>query len=230
MLKKMFKILFFTFISLNFLNDFNQIKASATITPENITDDIALLKEIASKIVAQAHVLTPIQDKLSNFHSHDTKTAWSKITLKMIGDGKPYNYSGIKSTYGVLASIDKADLRAFFGKNISTFYTLTEISNIGQTITNAVQHGNFSKSTGGRAELRAYTFTLTYNTECGEICSRNKDATVEADINIQCQPATKIIIIFEAKQFFDYIIAHQDKQSWKHQNLTGSIMSIMSEK
>lgn len=230
MLTRYFHSIFFSFFLTSFIFCFGQTYASDRITLEDILKDTALLKEIALKIKSQNGVLIPIVAKLNSLHSPQAKQVWSEINLNMIGQSKTYNYPQLKLTYKFLEHEDNSDLRAFFGKTPSTFYSTSEIANIDQTIVTAINSGTYSENTGGQSNAREKTFLLTYNVNLGEKCTKDRAATTKETFNVQCEPTDKIIIIFYAKDFFDFITSSNSKESWKNQNLVGSIDAIYSEK
>lgn len=155
-------------------SSFLTVQASE-IKRNDILSNVGLLKEISAEIMQQHNVLASIKDKINLYHSQKAKGAWSQITRKMIGQGKAYTYESIKAHYSFLQHGNNNDLRSLFGKKVSTFYTDAEINNIEQIILEAIDHGVFSKNTGGSALSGQNSFVVTYNVNMGEICTREED-------------------------------------------------------
>ncbi len=202
------------------------------ISDQDIFKRHDILKKIATKICRNSNNIIKIRKKLREEHGPSAKSLWQEYDQNMIGGENFSEYQTLKShirsnltKYSGLHSINTGKLKQLLGKKSSTFYSLNEINDIGTVINEAIEKGVYGPYSGGHSG-KDYTFGISFNKNFGEKCLRGDDNKATNALNT-CSPATSVLIIFKASDFFKEIISSNSWDSWeKKTSLTGEILSI----
>lgn len=225
-------------LNLSFVDFLYASAPQATIAPDSHNQ--AIFKKIAQSIIGKVDQIPAIEKKLKEFHSPSAKLLWQTyFSTSKTNTFNINNPNEIHTSLGAFkahintqpqysADLKKAKTSTFESivvKTPNTFYTDAEITGMAQTIQDAVAQGIYGPNPGGQgATPSPYNFIVTYTHAVGERCTKTNNAT-------QCQAATNMIIVFEAKDYIEALSHNpQHSQDWNAQpNIKGKIVTINSE-